>query len=186
MPGISSLGAGATPGADGLGVVIALPEPLRSELGRRRASYGGPETAVVPPHITLVSGVVTGDWATATAHVRAVAAQARPFTVTLAGTGSFRPVSPVVFLDLAHGAAACTDLHERLVAGPLRHSPQFSFRPHVTVAHELPETVMDRAEHEMVDFRATFDVTSIGLFDFKLGGWSLREELQLGGAGERT
>ena len=86
-----------------LGIVIPVPEPLSGELGRARASYDDPLAAVVPPHITLVTGGSTDDLDGATAHVRAVAAATAPFTVRLHGTGTFRPVSPVVYLALAEG-----------------------------------------------------------------------------------
>lgn len=181
MPGIGQSGASPAPHADSLGVIISLPAELAAELTARRALYQGPDAAVVPPHITLVSGRTTGTWEEAAAHVRAVAATAAPFMISLRGTGTFEPVSPVVYLNVAHGGAECARLHEQLLDGPVEHLLEFDFHPHLTVAHDLDEPAMALAKSEMADYSADFDVTSIGLFDYFDGGWELREELNLGG-----
>lgn len=181
MPGIGQGGASPAPYDDSLGVIISLPPELAAELSARRAFYGGPEAAVVPPHITLVSGRASESWEDAAAHVRQVAAAGEPFTLSLGGTGTFEPVSPVVYLNVAAGTQECTALHEGLVAGPLVHLLLFDFHPHLTIAHDLDELSMSRAKTDMAEFSAEFLVTSVGLFDHSSGGWALREELTLGG-----
>ncbi|MEV8181919.1 2'-5' RNA ligase family protein [Specibacter sp. NPDC078692] len=181
MPGIGQSGATAAPHTDSLGVVISLPPSLAEVLGEKRAMYAGPGTAVVAPHITLVSGRAWESWTAAEEHVRKVAAEFVPFKLSLRGTGTFEPVSPVVFLNVDDGAADCAALHAKLLEGPLEHLLEFSFHPHLTIAHALDADTMARAKAEMVDFEAEFEVTSIGLFDYIEGTWALREELSLGG-----
>lgn len=182
MPGIGQSGASPVPHADSLGVIISLPPDLAAEISARRAVYAGPDAAVVPPHITLVSGRSTGTWEESADHVRTVAATAEPFVISLRGTGTFEPVSPVVFLNVAQGGAECTKLHEQLLAGPVEHLLEFDFHPHLTVAHDLDEAAMALAQSEMADFSADFEVASIGLYDHLAGAWELREELNLGGS----
>lgn len=182
MPGIGQSGGIPSPHDDSLGVIISLPPALAAELSAWRAKYGGPEAAVVPPHITLVSGRASESWEEAAAHVRAVAASGKPFRLSLRGTGSFAPLSSVVFLNVVQGNSECEQLHRQLVAGPVDHLLEFAFHPHLTVAHDLDEESMARALEEMVDFEADFDVSSIGLFDYLSGVWALREELPLGGS----
>ena len=175
--------AGESPAAaeERLGIVIPVPEPLSGELGRARASYDDPLAAVVPAHITLVTGGSTDDLDGATAHVRAVAAATAPFTVRLHGPGTFRPVSPVVDLALAEGGDACAQLHRRLLDGPLEADRTFDYHPHVTLAQEVAEVCLDRAMAEMAGFTAEFRVDTIGLFQTDASGlWALREELPLG------
>ncbi|MEV8143449.1 2'-5' RNA ligase family protein [Specibacter sp. NPDC078709] len=162
-------------------MVISLPPSLAEVLGEKRAMYAGPGTAVVAPHITLVSGRAWESWTAAEEHVRKVAAEFVPFKLSLRGTGTFEPVSPVVFLNVDDGAADCAALHAKLLEGPLEHLLEFSFHPHLTIAHALDADTMARAKAEMVDFEAEFEVTSIGLFDYIEGTWALREELSLGG-----
>ncbi|MGA7205458.1 MAG: 2'-5' RNA ligase family protein [Specibacter sp.] len=181
MPGIGQSGASPTPHPDSLGVIISMPEDLAADLNRWRESFAGPEAAAVPPHITLVSGRADGSWTQAAEHVRAIAAAGNPFTIALRGTGTFAPISPVVFLRLEQGVEQCVKLHELLLDGPVEHLVEFEFSPHLTVAHDLDDDTMARAETAMADFAAEFEVRSIGLYDYSQGGWALREELNLGG-----
>lgn len=185
MPGIGQSGASPAPHPDSLGVIISLPQALADVLGAKRAAYAGPDAAVVPPHITLVSGRARGSWEEAAQHVRKVAAAGEPFVISLHGTGTFEPVSPVVFLNVSEGAPECAELHRLLLQGPLEHLLDFDFHPHLTVAHDLDAPTMARAKAEMAGYEADFEVTSIGLFDHLAGEWALREELPLGGPGER-
>lgn len=182
MPGIGQSGASPTPHADSLGVIISLPPALAEQLSERRAEYAGPGSAVVPPHITLVSGRAKEAWNDAAEHVRKVAAAGEPFVISLRGTGTFEPISPVVFLNVADGAHDCVQLHEQLLEGPLEHLLAFDFHPHLTIAHDLDAPNMARAKADMANFSADFEVASIGLYNFIAGGWALREELALGGA----
>ncbi|WP_062005343.1 2'-5' RNA ligase family protein [Arthrobacter alpinus] len=182
MPGIGQSGASPAPHPDSLGVIISMPPALAAELRAWREMFGGPDVAAVPPHITLISGRATGTWAHAAEHVRSVARSWAPFEVSLRGTGTFAPISPVVFLNLVDGVDNCLDLHERLLDGPVEHLLDFVFHPHLTVAHDLDAETMARAEREMADFSADFQVLSIGLYDYSHGGWSLCEELPLGKA----
>lgn len=184
MPGIGQSGASPAPHPNSLGVIISLPPALADELSAKRAFYAGREADVVPPHITLVSGRATESWDDAAEHVRKVAAAGEPFTLSLRGTGTFEPLSPVVFLNVDAGAEACATLHHQLVDGPVAHLLEFGFHPHLTIAHDLDEPAMARAKSGMANFSADFEVTSIGLFDYLAGSWSLREELSLGGLGK--
>ncbi|NVM93654.1 2'-5' RNA ligase family protein [Arthrobacter wenxiniae] len=181
MPGIGQSGETPAPHPDSLGVIISMPPALAAELHAWRESYAGPGSSSVPAHITLVSGRARRSWTEAAEHVRSVARNGSPFTISLRGTGTFAPVSPVVFLNLEQGAGKCRELHNELLAGPVEHLLDFEFQPHLTVAHDLDPEVMARAEAEMAGFAAELEVTSIGLYDYARGGWSLHEELVLGG-----
>lgn len=183
MPGIGQSGASPAPHADSVGVIISLPPELTQQLSASRRRYAGPGAAVVPPHITLVSGRTKGAWEDAARHVRAVAAAGRPFRIALRGTGSFEPLSPVVFLNVEEGAQECVQLHAELLQGPVEHLLAFTYHPHLTIAHDLDPAQMARATEEMADFSADLEVFSIGLYNYIDGVWSLREELALGGSG---
>ncbi|MHA7282116.1 2'-5' RNA ligase family protein [Arthrobacter sp. TMS2-4] len=164
-----------------MGVTLPIPEPLAGTLELWRASFGDPMAAVVPPHITLITTTPATDWDRTIDHVRAVAREQAPFTVRLRGTGSFRPVSPVVFLSLVEGFDHCVDLHARLQVGPLERELDFPFHPHVTVAHDVSDAGMDAALEELGTFEASFDVRSMGLYEHVPSGlWKLREELHFG------
>ncbi|WP_146067319.1 2'-5' RNA ligase family protein, partial [Arthrobacter sp. ZGTC212] len=106
--------AGANRAEDvSVGVILGFPPDVAEELQRWRASFGDPLADVVPAHITLVTTTTTRDWEGTLEHVREVARQQSPFEVTIAGTGTFRPVSPVVFINVEDGFEDCVDLHEK-------------------------------------------------------------------------
>jgi 2'-5' RNA ligase len=175
---------GARPGARTgcVGVVIAIPEPMAGELESWRASFGDPLAAVIPPHITLVTTTPVQDWEETTRHVRRIARGQVPFHITLRGTGTFRPVSPVVFLRIAEGFDECVALHGKLQSGPLQRDLEFSFHPHITVAHDVSQAGMDAAEDRLADYEASFTANSMGLYEHDASGvWIQREELAFGG-----
>src|SRR5665647_638994 len=98
-------------------------------------------------------------------HLGRVAALHRPFTMLLRSTGTFRPVSPVVFVQVAGGISECEQLERMIRTGPLKRVPQFYYHPHVTVAHHVDETEMDRAFDELASYQCSFQVEAIRLYE---------------------
>jgi 2'-5' RNA ligase len=164
-----------------VGVILGFPPDIAEELQQWRASFGDPMAGVIPAHITLVTTTPTRDWEATRSHVREVARNQEPFTVTISGTGSFRPVSPVVFLNVEDGFGACVKLHEQLQTGPLHRDLPFAYHPHVTIAHDVAPESLDEAETVLKDYSVTFPVASMGLYEHDTNGiWQLREELDFG------
>jgi len=164
-----------------VGVILGFPAEIADELQRWRASFGDPLAGVVPAHITLVTTTPTQDWEATRRHVREVARCQSPFMVTIAGTGTFRPVSPVVFINVEDGFEECVDLHRKLQQGPLHRELPFAYHPHVTIAHDVAPESLDEAETVLKNYRATFPVVSMGLYEHDADGiWQLREELDFG------
>jgi 2'-5' RNA ligase len=149
-----------------IGVAVAIPEPWASQLQDYRARLGDATASMIPTHITLVpptqvDEAVLGD---IEAHLAAVATTLDAFGVHLRGTGTFRPVSPVVFVAVVEGISSCEQLAAAVRRGPLDIELSFPYHPHVTVAHDLPEHVLDRAFAELADFDCTFDVDRFYLY----------------------
>ncbi|HMO12362.1 MAG TPA: 2'-5' RNA ligase family protein, partial [Actinotalea sp.] len=134
-----------------LGVAIVLPEPWRAALRDARASFGDPLARTVVPHVTLVGPTVleAGRVAELEDHLAAVARDHSPFEVHLRGTGTFRPVSQVVFVQVVAGISECERLERALRTGPLAQPLRFHYHPHVTVAHDVPPAALDRAFDEL-------------------------------------
>ncbi|WP_229964631.1 MULTISPECIES: 2'-5' RNA ligase family protein [unclassified Arthrobacter] len=173
-------GSSAAPGCTCVGIVIGVPEPMAAELRRARASFGDPLAAVIPAHITVVTTTQTDDWEATAAHVRRVARKHAPFDVSLRGTATFRPVSPVVYLQLDEGYDECTALHKEMQSGPLARDLPFPYHPHVTVAHDVSDAGMDSAMQTLRHYDARFTVSTIGLYEHDATGlWKLREEVPL-------
>lgn len=149
-----------------IGVSLGLPEPWASRLQEYRAGIGDDTAHRIPTHITLVAPIHVSleELPGVHRHLISVARTATAFPIALRGTGTFRPVSPVVFVALQQGVEDCTRLAEALRQGPLEVPPAFPFHPHVTVAHHLPEDVMDRAQHDLAEFACDFTCDGFSLY----------------------
>ncbi|WP_330332139.1 2'-5' RNA ligase family protein [Streptomyces sp. NBC_00536] len=152
-----------------LGVSIAVPEPYGSQLQQRRAGFGDAAAHGIPTHVTLVPPTeVDGDRLPAIrAHLAEVAAAFRPFVMRLAGTGTFRPLSPVVFVKVVEGAAGCTRLQGQVrdSGGPVSRELAFPYHPHVTVAHGISEEAMDLAFESLADYDAEWVCAGFALYE---------------------
>ena len=148
-----------------IGVALSIPEPWASELQRYRTRMD-PSAALVPTHITLVPPTVLDedDVVAVEEHLTKVAEASTPFQVHLRGTGTFRPVSPVVFISLVEGISQTEQLAAVVRSGPLDIDIEFPFHPHVTVAHHLTDADLDRAFADLADFDCAFDVGSFHLY----------------------
>jgi len=173
------------PRADALtiGVAVEIPQPWATQLEDWREAFGDPLARAIPAHVTLlpptsVPRPLLGD---VVAHLEAVAASVRPFTLLLAGTDTFRPVSPVVFVRVADGGAECDQVQRAVRTGPLARELSFPFHPHVTVAHHLDEDSLDRAMTTLQGFSAGFAVRAFQLYEHGEDGvWRPRRAFPFG------
>jgi 2'-5' RNA ligase len=149
-----------------IGVAVAIPQPWASELQDYRASLGDETATKIPTHITLIPPVQVDDveYAACERHLRDVAEAHAGFTVHLRGTGTFRPVSPVVFVALARGISECERLAADVRRGPLAVELAYPFHPHVTIAHHLDDVRLDRAFDDLAGFECVFDVSEFHLY----------------------
>jgi 2'-5' RNA ligase len=137
----------------------------------------------IPSHITLAPPlVVDEDGIEALAEdLRELCEVFESFRVSLLGTGTFRPISPVVFVAVSEGIAQIETLADgvrRVIGAP---EPEFPFHPHVTVAHHLPDEALDAALEDLRDFRAQFEVDAIHLYvDDVERGWVPTHRFPLG------
>ncbi|WP_225836161.1 2'-5' RNA ligase family protein [Streptomyces sp. NK08204] len=152
-----------------IGVSIAVPEPHGSLLQERRAGFGDAAAHCIPTHVTLLppTEVDEAELPAIEAHLAEVAAGSRPFPMCLSGTGTFRPLSPVVYVRVVQGAEECARLQQRVrdASGPVARELQFPYHPHVTVAHGIEEAAMDRAFAELADYDAQWPCTGFALYE---------------------
>lgn len=149
-----------------LGVAIAIPEPHASLLSSWRERVGDLEGRRIPPHVTLLPPTAIGAAAMpeVEAHLAEVARRADPFEMHLSGTGTFRPVSDVVFVVVAAGIAQCEQLERQVRRGPLERETRFPYHPHVTVAHDIDAAGLDAAYAGLAGFDARFLVSVFTMF----------------------
>ena len=166
-----------------IGVAIPIPEPWASELQDYRTSVGDTTAAQIPTHITLIppTEVADADLAAVCDHLAAAAVTVQPFVIHLRGTGTFRPVSPVVFVTVAEGISACEILADAVRRGPLAIDLHYPYHPHVTIAHHLDDPTLDRAFEELAGFECRFDVDAFSLYVHDAShGWQPTHQYELG------
>jgi len=171
------------PATEVVGVAVAIPEPHATVLSKWRREVGDPAADLVYPHVTLLppTPVPADRMPDVEAHLAAAAADHRPFVMHLAGTGTFRPTSPVVFIHVATGVSDCELLEQAIRRGPLERELAFPYHPHVTVAQDIPDAALDEAYEGLSGFVARFPVERFALFSREADGtWAWRTEFELG------
>lgn len=149
-----------------MGVAIAVPEPHGSLLREMRAAFGDQLARTVPSHVTLLPPleVDVNELDEICARLDKAAGAVPAFRLRLRGTGTFRPVSPVVYVSVNAGYVAT-----EVLAGQLRQAigaplAEFPFHPHVTVAHHLDDAALDHADDALRDFACEFEVEEFALY----------------------
>jgi 2'-5' RNA ligase len=170
-----------------VGVAIAIPQPHATVLANWRRAVGDPAADLVFPHVTLLppTAVPAATMPEVEEHLAGAAAAHHPFVMHLSGTGTFRPLSPVVFIQIATGVSDCEVLERQIRHGVLARELQFPYHPHVTVAQDIADAGLDEAYDGLSGFVARFRVESIVLFSRDPDGrWQWGKEFPLGSAGE--
>lgn len=166
-----------------IGVAIPVPPPWGRQLQEYRESIGDPMSTLIPPHITLMPPIdlAPGVLELVEQHLAGLAPRVPAFEVQLRGTATFRPVSPVIFLALTEGISGCERLEREVRQGPLGVDLTFPYHPHVTVAHGLPDEVLDKAFGDLAGFECRFTVDEFTLYTHDdVDGWLPMRSFALG------
>jgi 2'-5' RNA ligase len=149
-----------------IGVAIPVPSPWREVIDEARIATGDPLGGIVPAHLTLLgpTEIPAAALEPYRAHLAAVAAACPPFDLHLRGTGSFRPVTEVVFVAVVDGIAVCEQLESAIRRGPAGRERNFPYHPHVTVAQNVGTVALDAAFAALAGFEAKFRVESFTLY----------------------
>ncbi|QDO87968.1 2'-5' RNA ligase family protein [Ornithinimicrobium ciconiae] len=149
-----------------VGIALPVPEPWGSMIQQARIDYGEARAQHIPTHVTLLPPTET----TAErleellTYLQDVAQRMAPFLMVLRGTGTFRPVSDVVYVQIARGVSSCEQLERAVRNGPVWRDLDFPYHPHVTLAHDLPSAVLDRAFAEFADLVAEFEAGEFAVY----------------------
>lgn len=174
--------AGGGAGGHTIGVVLAIPSPHREVIDAARGRFE-PAASDLPAHVTVLAPIDVDAEAmpVVEAHLAAVAASTPPFRLVLRGSGSFRPVSPVVFVAVADGISACEQLERRVRSGDMAVETRYPYHPHVTLAHDVADDILERAFVELAGFEAVMEIDSMGLYEHREGAWTRVREFPFGG-----
>ena len=148
------------------GVAVTIPDPHGAALTEARRDAGDPMAGAIPPHVTLLPPTELTDQELADfeGHLDQVAIDSGAFAMHLSGTGTFRPLSPVVFVQVSRGISSCERLESQIRSGPVRRVLEFPYHPHVTIAHHLPDDRLDGAFDALGNYRARFVVDGFDLY----------------------
>ncbi|MCL2423319.1 MAG: 2'-5' RNA ligase family protein [Micrococcales bacterium] len=155
------------PGELCVGLAVPVPDPFAGELSDARARFGDPSASLIPPHITLLgpTRVASADLPALDAYLAQAAGRHRRFDMRLEGSATFRPVSPVVFVQVVTGGEECAALADDLLGAPVDHRRRFAYHPHITVAQELSDDQLDAAQDGMAAYSAAFAVTAFSRYE---------------------
>ncbi|PID97021.1 MAG: hypothetical protein CSA84_01265 [Actinomycetales bacterium] len=166
-----------------VGVSIPIPEPHGPRLQAKRAEFNDPMAHAIPAHVTLLGPTELSDaeMPLLVEHLTRIGRRSAPFPMVLRGTGTFRPVSDVVFVQVAQGISGCEQLEQQIRVDRWARELAFPYHPHVTVAHDVPGPDLNRAFDELADYRAAFDVEQFWLYEQRSDGcWSALRPFGLG------
>ena len=94
-----------------------------------------PELPHLAAHLTVLPPrVLQGTELSARETLEEVCSQVEPFTVTLGEVETFCPLTPTVFIRVAHAAYRMRELHDRLNTQVLGAQEEWPYMPHLTIA----------------------------------------------------
>jgi 2'-5' RNA ligase len=113
-------------------------ENLRQELH--------PDLPHLPAHVTILPPrLLQGGELSALETLEDICSQAEPFEVTLGDVETFVPVTPTVFIRVAHAAYRMRELHDRLNTQALAAQEEWPYMPHLTIVKLSSEDLAQQA-----------------------------------------
>ena len=113
-------------------------ENLRQELH--------PDLPHLPAHLTILPPrQLQGGELSALETVEEVCGQAERFEVTLGDVETFVPVTPTVFIRVAHAAYRMHELHDRSNTGALLTEEEWPYMPHLTIVKLSTQELAQKA-----------------------------------------
>ena len=119
-----------------------------------------PEHAHLPAHLTLLPPrPLSGTEQQAIEIIGQTCGAVQPFEVTMGDVESFAPVTPTVFIRVAHAAYRMRELHEKLNTGALQYCEPWPYMPHLTVFRfdelERARAGFEAAAHRWTQYHGT-------------------------------
>lgn len=88
----------------------------------------------LPAHLTILPPrCLLGSESEALETIEDVCRKVDPFEVALGDVESFMPITPTIFIRVAHKAYRLRELHDHMNSGPLYTEEQWPYMPHLTI-----------------------------------------------------
>ena len=93
-----------------------------------------PTQAHLPAHISILPPrILQGSEQEALETLEGACREVDPFEIVLGEVATFMPVTPTVFIRVAHAAYRMRELHDRVNVGALHCEEQWPYMPHLTI-----------------------------------------------------
>ena len=126
-------------------LVAYLRNPVGEFVERLRRQVH-PQLPHLAAHLTVLPPrVLQGSELSARETLEEVCSQVEPFTVTLGEVETFCPLTPTVFIRVAHAAYRMRELHDRLNTQALTAQEEWPYMPHLTIVKMGAETQAQQA-----------------------------------------
>ncbi|MGH9513908.1 MAG: 2'-5' RNA ligase family protein [Terriglobales bacterium] len=114
-------------------LVSYVKDPVREFISSIRQELH-PNLPHLAAHLSLLPPrCLNGDEASAQALIEEVCSHFEPFEVSLGEVETFIPVTPTVFIRVAHAAFRMRELHDRLNGAVLSSEEPWPYLPHLTI-----------------------------------------------------
>ncbi len=119
-----------------------------------------PAHAHLPAHISILPPrLLRGTEPEALDVVERVCREVEPFEVAMGEVGTFVPITPTVFVRVAHGAYRMRELHDKLSVDVLYAQEPWPYMPHLTLfkmdTDQQAQAAMGTAVQRWADYRDT-------------------------------
>jgi len=105
-----------------------------------------PDLPHLPAHLTILPPRhLRGSELSALETLEDICSHVEPFEVVLGEAETFVPVTPTVFIRVAHAAYRMRELHDRLNAQALMSEEEWPYMPHLTIIKLATEEQAQRA-----------------------------------------
>lgn len=107
-----------------------------------------PEQPDLPAHLTILPPrCLSGLESDALKLIADICRDVAPFEVVMGDVETFAPLTPTVFIRVAHAAYRMRELHDKLNTGPLQYDEPWPYMPHLTIVkHRDAEAALHAAE----------------------------------------
>jgi 2'-5' RNA ligase len=141
------------------GVVAYVKDPVGEFISNLRQELH-PELPLLAAHLSMLPPrCLNGDESSALELIEDVCGRVEPFEVSLGEVETFIPVTPTVFIRVAHGASRMRELHGWLNSGVLAFDEEWTYLPHLTIvkmnSEEQAQQAYLTARHMWSEYEGT-------------------------------
>jgi 2'-5' RNA ligase len=144
-------------------IVAYLKDPVAEFVEQLRRDLH-PAQAHLPAHVSILPPrLLRGSESDALELAEEIGSSAQPFHAMLGDVENFFPITPTVFIRVAHAAYRMRELHDHMNTGPFWSEEQWPYMPHLTLFRmdtlQEAEPAMQAAFQRWADYAGSRRIT---------------------------